>query len=172
MVLQFLAEAFLAFRVARVVARLREQRREEIADDYDIVQEQGTDENKDTGDKYSRGEGDKMLKESLLSSVVSENPNVAWQDVAGLQAAKEEIMEAVVFPFKFPALFTGKCKPRRGILLYGPPGTGKSHLGRAIATEVKSTLISISSSDVQSKWVGESERSAFMFLSLLSFKLH
>jgi vacuolar protein-sorting-associated protein 4 len=83
---------------------------------------------------------------------------VQWSDVAGLHQAKEALKEAVILPIKFPHLFTGKRTPWRGILLYGPPGTGKSYLAKAVATEAKSTFFSVSSSDLVSKWMGESER--------------
>jgi vacuolar protein-sorting-associated protein 4 len=91
-------------------------------------------------------------------AILSETPNVRWEDVAGLEQAKESLKEAVILPIKFPHLFTGKRTPWRGILLYGPPGTGKSYLAKAVATEAKSTFFSVSSSDLVSKWMGESER--------------
>ncbi|KAJ7447856.1 AAA-domain-containing protein [Mycena galericulata] len=95
------------------------------------------------------------LSEAILSAAGSE---VTWDDIAGLEAAKSALKEAVVVPIKFPHLFTGKRRPWKGILLYGPPGTGKSYLAKAVATEAKSTFFSISSSDLVSKWQGDSER--------------
>ncbi|ORY26358.1 P-loop containing nucleoside triphosphate hydrolase protein [Naematelia encephala] len=100
----------------------------------------------------------KKLRSGLQGAILSESPNVQWDDVAGLVQAKEALKEAVILPIKFPQLFTGKRTPWRGILLYGPPGTGKSFLAKAVATEAKSTFFSVSSSDLVSKWMGESER--------------
>lgn len=81
-----------------------------------------------------------------------------WEDVAGLKLAKEELQEAVVVPMKFPQLSAGHHRSGKGILLYGPPGTGKSYLAKAVATDIDATLSSVSSSDLVSKWLGESER--------------
>lgn len=100
----------------------------------------------------------KKLRSGLSNVILSERPNVSWDDVAGLSTAKDALKEAVILPIKFPQLFTGKRKPWSGILLYGPPGTGKSYLAKAIATQSNSTFFSVSSSDLVSKWMGESER--------------
>ncbi|KAJ3552155.1 hypothetical protein NP233_g12948 [Leucocoprinus birnbaumii] len=100
----------------------------------------------------------KKLRAGLAGAILSEKPNVKWDDVAGLEGAKASLKEAVILPIKFPHLFTGKRTPWKGILLYGPPGTGKSYLAKAVATEAKSTFFSVSSSDLVSKWQGDSER--------------
>ena len=101
----------------------------------------------------------KKLRGALAGAILTEKPNVRWEDVAGLDQAKEALKEAVILPIKFPQLFSqGNRKPWKGILLYGPPGTGKSYLAKAVATEANSTFFSVSSSDLVSKWMGESER--------------
>jgi len=100
----------------------------------------------------------KKLRGALAGAILSEKPNIRWEDVAGLDQAKEALKEAVILPIKFPHLFQGKRQPWKGILLYGPPGTGKSYLAKAVATEANSTFFSVSSSDLVSKWMGESER--------------
>jgi len=113
---------------------------------------------KSRNSKDSDDDDTKKLRGALSSAIVSEKPHVKWEDVAGLELAKEALKETVILPTRFPQLFTGKRKPFKGILLYGPPGTGKSYLAKAVATEVDSTFFSVSSSDLVSKWQGESER--------------
>ncbi|XP_021722078.1 protein SUPPRESSOR OF K(+) TRANSPORT GROWTH DEFECT 1 [Chenopodium quinoa] len=98
------------------------------------------------------------LRSGLNSAIIREKPNVKWSDVAGLESAKQALQEAVILPVKFPQFFTGKRRPWRAFLLYGPPGTGKSYLAKAVATEADSTFYSVSSSDLVSKWMGESEK--------------
>ncbi|EER07375.1 conserved hypothetical protein [Perkinsus marinus ATCC 50983] len=118
------------------------------------------DDSKGQGDQQqgkSNPEMDKM-KKALEGAIITEKPNVHWSDVAGLDQAKASLQETVILPTKFPQLFTGKRKPWKGILLYGPPGTGKSYLAKACATEADATFFSVSSSDLVSKWMGESEK--------------
>eukprot|EP01084_Bolivina_argentea_P074516 135170_1 len=99
------------------------------------------------------------MQGALASAIVMENPNIKWDDVSGLETAKQLLKEAVILPIKFPQLFQGNRKPWPSILLYGPPGSGKTYLAKAVATEAgNSTFFSVSSSDLVSKYVGEKEK--------------
>ena len=80
--------------------------------------------------------------------------NVTFEDVAGLDEAKEEVMEVVDFlknPKKYQAL-GGKIP--KGVLLVGPPGTGKTLLAKAVAGEASVPFFSISGSDFVEMFVG------------------
>lgn len=48
---------------------------------------------------------DKKLQGALSSAIVTEKPNIKWDDVAGLEGAKEGLKEAVIMPVRFPQLF-------------------------------------------------------------------
>ncbi|MDI6642799.1 MAG: CDC48 family AAA ATPase [Candidatus Hodarchaeaceae archaeon] len=101
----------------------------------------------------------RMAEPSAMREVLIEVPDVHWDDVGGLERAKQELIEAVEWPLKHPDAFKRVgIEPPRGILLYGPPGTGKTLLARAVATESEANFISIKGPALLSKWVGESER--------------
>lgn len=80
--------------------------------------------------------------------------NVTFKDVAGLQGAKEEIVEIVEF-LKNPKKYTDiGAKIPKGALLVGPPGTGKTLLAKAVAGEAKVPFFSLSGSDFVEMFVG------------------
>lgn len=130
----------------------------EVSSTSGNVKSKKLDPNSSNNNNKDDDNDNKKLRSQLANSILSEKPNVKWSDIAGLDAAKDALKEAVILPVKFPQLFKGKRKPVSGILLYGPPGTGKSYLAKAVATEANSTFFSVSSSDLVSKWMGESER--------------
>jgi vacuolar protein-sorting-associated protein 4 len=50
------------------------------------------------------------LRAGLNSAIITEKPNVKWNDVAGLESAKQALQEAVILPVKFPQFFTGELR--------------------------------------------------------------
>ena len=81
----------------------------------------------------------------------------SWEDIAGLETAKQSLQEAAILPLIRPDLFTGLRKPQN-ILLYGPPGTGKTMLVKAVAQESQCLLFICTASALTSKWHGEGEK--------------
>jgi len=101
----------------------------------------------------------KNIEPSAMREVLVEIPNVRWDDVGGLEHAKQELREAIEWPLKYPEVFrTTNIKAPKGILLYGPPGTGKTLLAKAVANEANANFISVKGPELLSKWVGESEK--------------
>ncbi len=99
------------------------------------------------------------MQPSTLREVLIETPDVKWEDIGGLDDAKQELKEAVEWPMTYGPMFEHmKAEPPRGILLYGPPGTGKTLLAKAVATESQANFISVKGPEFLSKWVGESEK--------------
>jgi len=88
-----------------------------------------------------------------------ERPKLSFEDVGGMDRAKEEIQMKIIHPIAHPEIYKAYGKQvGGGILLYGPPGCGKTHLARATAGEVKAGFLAVGISDVLDMWLGNSER--------------
>ncbi|QNE05841.1 CDC48 family AAA ATPase [Croceicoccus marinus] len=101
----------------------------------------------------------KGIQPSAMREVMVQAPTVGWSDLGGLDQAVEMLREGVELPLKNPQAFKRLgIRPAKGFLLYGPPGTGKTLLAKAVAKEAEANFISMKSSDLLSKWYGESEQ--------------
>src|SRR6476620_9303395 len=110
----------------------------------------------------TRADFENAIKEvmpSAMREVYLESPDVAWNDIGGLDEVKRELQEAVEWPLRYPDLYSklGHSIPK-GILMHGPSGTGKTMLAKAVATESEANFISVKGPELLSKWIGESER--------------
>jgi transitional endoplasmic reticulum ATPase len=101
----------------------------------------------------------KRVQPSAMREVMVQAPQVRWEDVGGLDDAQMRLKEGVELPLKSPDAFRRLgIRPAKGFLLYGPPGTGKTLLAKAVAREAEANFIATKSSDLLSKWYGESEQ--------------
>ena len=99
------------------------------------------------------------VEPSAMREYVAETPDVGFDDVGGLDAAKRTLTEAVEWPLSYGALFEAAATdPPAGVLLYGPPGTGKTMLARALAGESDVNFISVAGPEILDRYVGESEK--------------
>ncbi|WP_203341651.1 ATP-binding protein [Metamycoplasma hominis] len=82
-----------------------------------------------------------------------------FEDIVGLNKAKEAFIEKIILPFKHKEIFEKfNKKIGGGILLYGLPGTGKTMFAEATSNELNALFIPIKCSDIKTKWYGESEQ--------------
>jgi transitional endoplasmic reticulum ATPase len=96
---------------------------------------------------------------SAMREYVAETPHATFEDVGGLEEAKQVLTEAVEWPLSYGALFEAtNTDPPSGVLLYGPPGTGKTLLARALAGESDVNFVSVAGPELLDKYVGESEK--------------
>jgi transitional endoplasmic reticulum ATPase len=101
----------------------------------------------------------KRVQPSAMREVMVQKPTVRWEDVGGQDEARGRLREGVELPLKNPDAFRRLgIRPAKGFLLYGPPGTGKTLLAKAVAREAEANFIATKSSDLLSKWYGESEQ--------------
>lgn len=109
--------------------------------------------------KASSGTAGESDDDSGMTFATSDIPDTTFDDVIGLNDAKEAIRIKMIYPMAHGDVYEalGK-KSGGGVLLYGPPGTGKTMLAKAAAHEAKAAFYAVKCSDIVSKWVGESEK--------------
>jgi len=94
-------------------------------------------------------------------------PELAWNQIGGYSQLKQEIHDSVLMPLqKSDVARKYGAEPPRGILLFGPPGCGKTLLMKALARTLKSNFYYVKTSDIVSKWYGESEKRVTEVFSL------
>jgi transitional endoplasmic reticulum ATPase len=101
----------------------------------------------------------KRVQPSALREIMIQVPNVTWDDIGGVDEVRTRLREGVELPLKSPKSFQRLgIRPAKGFLLFGPPGTGKTLLAKAVARESQANFVATKSSDLLSKWYGESEQ--------------
>jgi proteasome-associated ATPase len=115
---------------------------------------------------------EKLPRPEVEELILEEVPDIAYDDVGGLDQQIEQITDAVELPYVHQALFAEHRLPApKGILLYGPPGCGKTLIAKAVAnslarkvaevnadTEARSYFLNIKGPELLNKYVGETER--------------
>ncbi|MFB6197943.1 MAG: 26S protease regulatory subunit, partial [Halobacteriaceae archaeon] len=115
------------------------------------------------GDDAATGSTDEQTAPDAVDHGDLEYPwvrqtDVSMSDVGGMEDVKEELDRDIITPLRQGA---DKAEafgiPLPNLLLYGPPGTGKTFLAKALATELELPFVTVSGSDVTSKWVNQSQ---------------
>ncbi|RUS28164.1 P-loop containing nucleoside triphosphate hydrolase protein [Jimgerdemannia flammicorona] len=109
-------------------------------------------------------------EEIIATEVVHPNEiKVTFDQIGGLDPIIQDLKESVIFPLRYPQLFTsasGLLGAPKGVLLYGPPGCGKTMLAKALARESNATFINLHISTLTDKWFGESNKLVSALFSL------
>jgi proteasome-associated ATPase len=115
---------------------------------------------------------ERLPKEEVEELVLEEIPDVAYEDIGGLEGQIDNIRDAVELPFLYAELFhEHELEPPKGVLLYGPPGCGKTLIAKAVAKsladkvrertgrdDARSYFLNVKGPELLNKYVGETER--------------
>lgn len=111
------------------------------------------------GEEDFLGSGDNHTK--TIRSCVSRPSGPTFEQIGGLESVKRDLRRSIVTPLSNPSLFFKgplALRPPRGVLLSGPPGTGKTMLAKAVASESRANMLTLSSSTLESKYFGDSSK--------------
>jgi SpoVK/Ycf46/Vps4 family AAA+-type ATPase len=114
-------------------------------------------------------EADRYEKRLINGVVLPERINTTFSDVHVAKSAVEAVRDLTALSlqrpdaFKYGVLATNTLS---GLLLYGPPGTGKTMLAKAVAKESQAAVLTVTGSDVNQMWVGESEKTVKAIFTL------
>ncbi len=98
----------------------------------------------------------KRMISQLAKDTKKSTSKVTFKDVGGQDKLIDELKKSVIYPLRYPEGYEN-IDINRGFILYGPPGTGKTHIARALANEADVNFMSLNGTELESKWVGESE---------------
>ena len=116
--------------------------------EYDFKQDA-----RDTAVKYNV----QKLMEVVNPKNQKKAQGVTFSDVGGQKEVIDILKKRILFPMLYPDIFKNN-NMNHGVILFGPPGTGKSLLAEALANESGATVFKICATDLNSKFVGESEK--------------